>query len=255
MPKPLPSKLGNEPLVEAICELYVKPADGVSLHSVLPGYLYAKFPHEVTSFEQLPASGLPDILRQQEPAFANAPLIRLVWRRYFILIGSRQIALACRLPYPGWTSFKDDILLLFGMLLGSDLAHGIERYSMKYVNFFPSTGEVGNTSMMDWKVRVGEFSLRSEAVQLRLEVPKDEFLTVVTVVSPASVKREGGLEQSGGVIDVDTICTVSIPDVAEFCTQLPDRLQKIRLANKQEFFDCLTPSAIQGLKPEYDHIS
>ena len=55
MPKSLPIRLGKEPLVEAICELSVSPAAG-SLHGVLPGYLYAKFANEVTSFEELPAS-------------------------------------------------------------------------------------------------------------------------------------------------------------------------------------------------------
>ncbi|MGH8759863.1 MAG: TIGR04255 family protein [Burkholderiales bacterium] len=252
MPKPLPVKLHKEPLVEAVCELRVSPAAG-ALHSVLPGYLFAKFPTEVGSLENLPASALPDVLRQQEPALAHAPLIRLTWRQYFILVGARQFSLACKLPYPGWQVFKADIILLFNELLQGGLVHGIDRYSMKYVNFFPSeSGIAGATSMMDWQVRIGDFSLHEEPVQVRVEVPKEDLLTVITVASPARIARPDGTESVGGVVDVDTICRMSTNDVSAFASELADRLDKIRLVNKQAFFGCLSVEAINAMEPVYD---
>jgi uncharacterized protein (TIGR04255 family) len=243
--------LGKEPLLEAVCELRVSPTG--ALHTVLPGYLYASFRDQVTSLEQLPAGAIPDALRAQDPNLAYASVVRLGWREYFILIGPRSVAIACRLPYPKWPRFKADTLELFRSVIASALIKGIDRYSVKYINFFPSAdGRSGNTEMLDFAVRIGEFSVDKEATQLRVEIPDGDVITVVTLMSPAEVAHPTDPVRTGGIVDVDTICNHVTNDLSVFERELEGRLDHIRLVNKRAFFDCLKQSAIDEMEPTYD---
>lgn len=252
MPKPLPSRLDKEPIVEAVCELRLSPTG--ALHTVLPGYLYATFRAEVGSSEQLPAGIIPEAMRAQDANFAYASIVRIPWRRYFVLIGSRNVAIACRLPYPGWTQLRLDIHELFRTVITSGLIRGVDRYSVKFTNFFPSSdGKHGNTEMLDWKIQFGEFVLGKENVQLRVEIPNEQdTVTIVTLSSPAQYQPEGEPPRLGGVIDVDTVCAHVTNDLAAFGDELEGRLDAIRLTNKRAFFDCLTPESIEGMDPQYE---
>ena len=251
MPKPLPTKLGKEPLVEAVCELRVSPTG--ALHTVLPGYLFATFRGEIGATETLPAGMVPEALRAQDPNLAYASVVRLEWRQYFVLIGSRSVAIACRLPYPKWPQFRSDALALFHSVLQSSLVKGIDRYSVKYVNFFPSAdGKQGYTEMMDWSLRIGELTVGQESTQLRVEVPSGDVVTALTIISPAQVTRPDEPAKLGGVVDVDTICNHVTNDVAAFDSELEVRLNHVRQINKQAFFDCLTQKSIALMEPEYD---
>lgn len=253
MPKRLPITLGKEPLLEAVCELRVSPAVGGAFHTVMPGYLFAKFPGQVSALEQLPAAAIPEEIRAQEPELAYASVARVSWREYFVLIGPRSVAIACRLPYPKWPRFKTDALELFRSVLASSLIKGIDRYSVKYVNFFPSPdGRHGFTEMMDWSIQIGDFIVGNERIRLRVEVPVDDAVTVITIASPAQVAKPNEPEVQGGVVDVDTVCTYVTNDLGTFDRELEDRLDRIRLVNKQAFFDCLTDRAIDLMDPKYD---
>lgn len=252
MSKPLPIRLGKEPLVEAVCELRVSPTG--ALHSVLPGYLYATFREQVSSLEQLPAGAIPDAMRAQDPNLAFASVMRVTWRNYFVLIGPRSVAVACRLPYPGWQRFRADALELFRSVLQSALIRGIDRYSVKYVNFFPSPdAKRGFTGMMDWNLRIGPFPVGAEDTQVRVEIPDADLITVLTIASPAQVTPQNEPTKVGGVVDIDTICAHVTNDLVAFDSQLESRLDHIRRVNKQAFFDCLTQEAIDLMEPEYDN--
>ena len=252
MTKPLPSKLGKEPIVEAVCELRVSPTG--ALHTVLPGYLYATFRGEVGPSEQLPAGMIPEAMRAQDANLAYASIVRIPWRKYFVLIGARNVAIACRLPYPGWTQLRLDIHELFRTVIQSGLIRGVDRYSVKFTNFFPSSdGKQGNTEMLDWKIQFGEFVLDKEIVQLRVEMPNaKDTVTIMTISSPAQYQPEGEPPRSGGVIDVDTVCAHETNDLATFDAELEARLDAVRSTNKQAFFDCLTPESIKRMDPQYE---
>ena len=251
MPKLLPHRLGKEPLVEAVCELRVSPTG--ALHSALPGILYAIFRDQVTGLEQLQAGAIPDAVRVLDPNLSHAPVVRVTWRKYFVLIGPRSVAIACRLPYPGWPQFKSDALELFRSAINSSLIRGIDRYSVKYVNFFSSPDAAhGFTGMMNWSLRLGEFVVGTEAIQVRVEMPDGDVITVVTVASPAQVAGPNEPMKIGGVLDVDTICSHVTNDLVAFDRELESRFDRIRLLNKQAFFDCLTQEAIDRMEPEYD---
>ena len=251
MSKPLPIRLRKEPLVEAVCELRVSPTG--ALHNVLPGYLYATFRDQVSSLEQLPAGAIPDAMRAQDPNLAFASVMRVTWRNYFVLIGPRSVALACRLPYPGWQRFKADALELFRSVLQSKLIRGIDRYSVKYVNFFTSADAgQGFTGMMDWSLRIGPFSVGTEDTQVRVEIRNADLVTVLVIASPAQVTTPGEPTRVGGVVDIDTICAHVTDDLPAFELELESRLDHIRRVNKQAFFDCLTQDAIGLMEPEYD---
>lgn len=254
MPKPLPQTLGKEPLIEAVCELRLSPAS--PLHNVLPGFLFAKLPaDQLGNLEQLPASMIPEPLRERDPNLAYASIVRLAWRDYYILVSARAVALACKMPYPKWPTFKSAALELFQLVLLSPFVKGVDRYSVKYVNFFPSAdGKSGNTEMMDWTLKIGELpALGKSATQLRIEIPSPTgVVTALTIVSPAEVRRDGEPPKQGGIVDIDTICTHVTNDLKTFGNQLEKRLDDVRLINKQVFFDSLTEAAIGAMEPTYE---
>jgi uncharacterized protein (TIGR04255 family) len=252
MLKPLPITLAKEPLLEAVCELRISPAG--SFHTVLPGYLFAKFPGQVSGLEQLPAASIPEVIRAQDPNLAYASVARLIWREFYVLIGPRSVAVSCRMPYPKWPSFKANVLEIFRNVIESGLVKGVDRYSVKYVNYFPSPdGKHGRTDMLDWSLRIGDFSVREETTHLRVEMPTDDMVTVVTISSPAQVAKPNEPETLGGVVDVDTVCTHVTNDLSAFSAELEERLDAIRLVNKRAFFDCLTEQAIASMEPTYDN--
>lgn len=236
--------------MEAVCELRVSPTG--ALHSVLPGHLYQTFREQVSGLETLPAGAIPDALRAQDPNLSFAPVVRVSWRNYFVLIGPRSVAIACRLPYPGWQQFRTDALELFRSVLVSSLIRGIDRYSVKYVNFFSSPdAAAGFTGMMDWSLRIGSFIVGTEATHVRVEIADGEVITVLTLASPAQVTIPSEPTKIGGVVDVDTVCAHVTNDLVAFDSELEARLDRIRHVNKQVFFDCLTQEAIDQMEPEY----
>lgn len=237
--------------MEAVCELRVSPAG--ALHSVLPGRLYAIFRDQVSGLETLPAGAIPDTLRAQDPNLSFAPVVRVTWRDYLVLIGPRSVAIACRLPYPGWQQFKTDAHELFRNVLESSLIRGIDRYSVKYVNFFSSPDALaGFTGMMDWSLRIGSLVVGAEATHIRVEIADGEVTTVLTIASPAQITNPSEPTKLGGVVDIDTVCAHVTNDLTTFASELESRLDRIRHVNKQVFFDCLTQEAIDQMEPEYD---
>jgi uncharacterized protein (TIGR04255 family) len=245
MPRPLPKKLGRSPLVEAVCELRLVPA--VPLHTGLPDYLTSRFPGETGAIETVSAAGPAD------GGSPRASAVRIAWRSYSVLVSARSVTLACGVPYAGWAKYRVDALELFHSVLLSSFFMGIERYSMKYIHFFASPdGRTGFTDMLDWDVRIGPFAAANPVIQVRVEIPQDDLVTVLSVASPAEVARFGESAKVGGIIDVDTICNHATGNIPRFGGELAARLDHMRRVNKRAFFDCLRSEAIDRLEPEYD---
>ena len=105
---PLPTKLNKDPLVDAVFE--IRLSSSMPASSVIPGILFDKLkPHP--QIERLPASDIPSPIRALNPALQFQPLMRIHWNNSFlVLVGDVSLGLACKMPYPGWQSFKSHIL-------------------------------------------------------------------------------------------------------------------------------------------------
>lgn len=246
----LPSKLGKEPLIDVIFEIRFtsdKPAS-----AVLPGLLFSQL-IGVTTIEPLPASQLPQQIREMDPNLHFSALSRLRWGRFAVLVGDRSLGVGCTMPYPGWVDFKIAIELVMRLACTANLMTSIDRYSIKYVDFFDTNGDYARAfGQFNIAVRIGKHEVRAESSIIRVEIPRTPFTHAVHVMTNASVQSGTSSIRTGAILDVDTLVVETISDVATFVTDLPHLLDAIHLANKQMFFECLSDSGLNNLDPKYE---
>ena len=247
--KTLPIKLKKEPLIDAVFEIRftsVFPAGGI-----LPGLLFGKLGGN-KAIEQLPAAQIPQALRDAELNFQFAPLSRLNWEQFYINIGDRSVSVGFKHPYPGWSSFKPAITKVMDALKAADIIKSIERYSLKYIDLLPATSLLEQVAFINFDVTLAGHKLENEAFQLRIEIQKDNFIHAVQIVSSATATLHNGESRQGLIVDVDTIVNQAGISFDELFSGISDKLEDIHQANKKMFFDCLKPTTITALEPEYE---
>lgn len=247
--KSLPKKLKKEPLIDAVFEVRFTstfPAGGV-----LPGLIFGGLKGD-KKIEQLPLLQLPQGIRDADPNLRFAPLNRLDWQQFYINVGDRSVSVGFKHPYPGWNSFKPAIVEIMNILKGADILKSVERYSLKYIDLLPATDLVEQVSFINFDVTLAGHKLEKEAFHIRLEIPRHGFMHTVQVVSPATATLHTGESRQGLIVDVDTIANQQDVSFDELLCGFSDKLDAIHQANKDVFFDCLTPQTITALEPEYD---
>lgn len=245
----LPTKLGKEPLIDALFEL--RFTSSISVSNVLPGFLFSKL-QGCENIERLASADLPKSMRDSDPNLQFAPLVRLHWKNFFIAISDRSLVISCKLPYPGWGEFKPAILEVVNAAMECNLIQDVHRFSMKYVDLLPSPNIKEQISLINGSVTIGNHTLQEESFSLRLEVPKGNFFHIVNVISSASATLADGSKKDGIVVDIDTIAPVENKAITQWVTELPDKLDSIHAENKKMFFECLRPGTIASLEPEYE---
>jgi uncharacterized protein (TIGR04255 family) len=252
VPKPLPKKLANEPLVDAVCEVRVRSQ--VDLHTILPGLLYSQL-GGVGKVEQMPAMSIPEHLRSGRPEFqlTNNSLMRIHWGAYFVTVGTRNVVIGPRLPYRGWGDFRENALKVFQLLLANPFVEAVERYSTKYVNLVPAQQLAEQHNVLDWDIRIGPHRIVGQGTQLRTELRNAQYITIIQLSTGIAIEMVDSKEtRIGSLIDVDTLCNDLHLDVKQFLAELPKRLDHIRHENKVVFFDCLRDSVIEAMGPTYE---
>lgn len=248
--RPLPTKLGNEPLIDVVCGVHFN--SDVPAEALLPGLLLPKLAGKQPKFETLPAAQLPQVVRDNDPNLQNAPLMRVVVDdRFTVLIGSKGLAVGCQMPYAGWPAFKEMIQTVFSVLEQAPFIRDIERYSLKYVDFVKSQGTKETLSRFKLNIEIAGRTLSDQATQIRTEIVEPPFLHAITIVSPATVNQPGGASNTGAVVDVDTH-RIEKFEITAFLEQLSQLLDEIHLANKTVFFDLLSEAGLAELDPQYE---
>jgi uncharacterized protein (TIGR04255 family) len=244
----LPNKLAKQPVIEAIFEMRFKSQAAAS---ILPGFLFTKLSGE-KSIERLPAAEFPQQMRNFDPNLQYAPLVRMHWDAFLILVGDRSVALACKFPYTGWSAFRPAILNLIELIRQASIIESVERMALKYINIFPS--ELGDASaLVKFELRVGEHSAAKDNFQIRVEVPMDDdLLLIVQIIASGTAKFPDGTSRTGVTLDIDTLAMTADMPFQKFAGMLPDRIEAVHQASKVMFFDCLKPETIQKLEPTYD---
>lgn len=248
MAKPLPVKLGKEPLIDAIFELRFSGSTPAAV--ILPGLLFSHLSGE-KKIESLPASQLPKTIRDADPNLRFAPLSRLDWEGYFVNIGDQSISVSSKYPYQGWVNFKSAIIKVMGVMSVSSLITGVERYSMKYVDLLPTTDDRQKVSLINFNVSIANHKLTEEPFQLRIEIPRDGFINAIQVISSAQAVLHNGKVLDGLVVDIDTFARQDGISIQEVMEDFEMKLDVIHSTNKSIFFDCLRPETIESLDPKY----
>jgi len=239
MPNKLPTKLKKEPLLDAVFE--IRFSTQVPASSVLPGILFNKLDGKKI-LEQLPPTQLPKQMRDADPNLRFAPLIRIQWKEYLLLIGDWNVAVGCKMPYPGWTNFKNAIIQVANILKEVGIIEGIQRYSLKYVDLIPFADLQKQVSSVRLRLNIGDHILSKEVFLLRIEIPQDDFINVVQLVSSALVTAQDKTTKQGLVVDIDTIRDVGNQQFNDLISGLGNNLDIIHNKNKAIFFDWLEPT-------------
>jgi len=248
--KQLPTKLGKEPLIDVVC--------GVSFDSeypaetILPGLLLSILTDKQPKFETLPVAQLPQLVRNSDPNLQNAPLMRIVVDEQFtILIGSKWLGVGCQMPYAGWSAFREMIQTAFNVLRDVPSLKGIERHSLKYVDFVKTENGIESLSSFNLEIEVASRKLTDQATQLRTEIVDGHFLHAVTIMLPANAVQPDGSSIAGTLIDIDTH-RIEVFVLDDFLSQLLNLLDEIHLANKKFFFDLVSDARLNELEPKYE---
>lgn len=249
MPNKLPTKLKKEPLLDALFE--IRFMSKVPASSILPGILFNKLDGEKIVAQQ-PAAQVPKQLRDVDPNLQFAPLVRIQWKEYVLLIGDRNVAVACKMPYPGWTKFNTAIIQVVKILSEVETIESIQRYSLKYVDLIPFSNLKEQVSSVNLHIKLGDHVLENEVFQLRIEIPQDGFINAVQILSAALVTTLDKTTKQGLIVDIDTIRNIDNQRFNDFIAELEKKLNIIHQKNKEIFFKCITSETLTFLEPTYD---
>jgi uncharacterized protein (TIGR04255 family) len=247
--KILPTKLKKEPLIDAVFE--VRFSARISASSVLPGILFRELDGE-KNIESLPIAQVPEQIRENDLNLRYAPVKKLAWDNIFIQIGDRSLSVLCRLPYPGWDSFKAKILKIISEISRSGIIQMIERFSLKYIDIISLHGDCQPASLLNLSLMLGNHTLDRETFFLRIEIQKNELIHAISVASHAKAKLQDGSTREGLILDIDSIYNTNNLDFSEWFGDLEQKLDYVHHENKEVFFDCLRDETVQMLEPDYD---
>lgn len=246
--KKIPKKLNKEPLIDVIFELRFESLAPAS--NILPGVLFNKFPGD-NSIEKLSTAQIPEQIRANDPNLKFSPVVRLNIEKFFILIGDNSMAVACKLPYPGWDSFKDIILKSVDHLQSANIVKSVTRYSLKYIDLISYEIVKKTSNIVDLDLSLGQNKVDKEIFQIKVEMPDDDFINVVQIISNASFTVANTVK-TGLVVDIDTINNISSCDMTQLKVGLSEQLEKMHTKNTNLFFECLQEETIQALEPTYE---
>lgn len=245
----LPIKLTKEPLVDAIFELRFSSTTSAS--NILPGFLFSKLDGDKI-ISSLPAGNLPRQVRDVEPSLQYAPLVQLNWNGFTLLIGDLSLGIVCKFPYPGWAVFEPVIRQIVGFVRESGIVQAVQRFSMRYIDLIPSSDLSEQASMIFKPVIIGNYTLENEVFSFKIEIPENQFLHIVNIVSSSVAKLQDGSERSGLIVDIDTVVRIQHQEFEPWVEHLPSHIEEIHMANKKMFFRCLQPETIAALEPVYE---
>lgn len=251
MSRSLPAKLGKEPLIDVIFE--VRFESQIAAGSLLPGLLL-QFITEQPTIETLPASQLPIEIRNGDEALRHVHLTRMSWgQKFSAAFGDRTLSVICRMPYAGWTEYKQAIMMVMECLREARFVQKVQRYSLKYVDFFESkSSTVSGFERFNIDLNIGSRKIDKEITNLRCEIPEGNFIHAVTVLTAAYVEAENHPRREGSIFEVDSLCLQDFSNVPDFLDKLPNLLDEIHQSNKACFFSCLSEKGLTDLEPIYD---
>lgn len=243
-----PTRLGKSPLVDAIFEIRF---DGErSLSTILTGLLYAHF--KCTDLERFPQADIPDIIRANDEGLKYALLNRMKWGNLYILTGDRSVLLSTILPYQGWKKFKSQIQEVIDFLYQQPFLKSFERFSFKYIDILEDSIHQDINDTLNIKISIGNSEFNKRALQLRTEIPTDNGVHIVQIISSANATLPTGKTFTGIMVDIDSIYNLSDITRENAKDKIFDALTPLHDSNKALFFELLTENGLRRLEPQYD---
>jgi uncharacterized protein (TIGR04255 family) len=181
-----------------------------------------------------------------------APLVRVTWKSFPILVGDKSICIVSEIPYCGWVDYKNAILEVITAMSDIPYIESVQRYSMKYVNLIPCDDLAQQILGLNFELRIGQHKIEKEAFLVRTEIQTGSFLKMIQVAAGASVVKADGKTTNGAIVEIDIARQVDDESPKEFIKSFSPRLDEIHMLNKETFFDCLQSQTIEALGPTYE---
>jgi hypothetical protein len=250
MTRELPTKLLQEPLVDAVFEFRFKSIAPVSL--ILPGLFFNELDGD-KSLSELPAAQIPKQVRDGDPMLQFTPTHQMHWGNFVISFSDKSLQVGCKIPsYPGWTAFKAAIKNVINIINKTGLVTEADRCSMKFIDLIEKHSIEEQVAALNLNLTIANHRLKDQVFQCRMEVTEDNFVHIIQIVAAAQISRPGEEERNGLIIDIDTVCNLAAMSLSEFIDRLDEKLDALHSVNKRMFFDCLTDDAIESLEPKYE---
>lgn len=236
----IPKRIANCPILEALAELRFEPS--VPEDAVF-GLVYNAVRADFPTVENLPASQIPDFVKNVDPNLKFAPHYKMTKGDFIFQIGPRAVSLSNANKYAGWDVFSKNIYHMIDKMLSANVLKSISRIGLRYINYFPQN--IFDSSNLCFSL--GEKQLGQFNSTITTEIQDGEFTNVLRVSNNAQLQMQAK-QISGSVVDIDTVMAGQIEVDRETLIRV---IENAHVAEKKLFFTFLRPDFIETLSPEY----
>ena len=241
--KALPSKLKDDAIVEALCQIQFVSDD---LAEVVVGRATDFWGKQGYIPERLPIADIPAPIRKADPNLRFQPTIQLrgAHNSSMIRIGEQAISfhIAGEKQYPGWESFSEQLKGVINGLFSNMTKFSVNRISLRYINAIVQNRHfIGDIHDLEFEVSVGGKKL-SCPVNLNFNMTKGDAHIVTTRLAHGSFVQGTLPAKTSAVIDVE------VTTMNGFSSKNSDDvmgwIEKAHSFEKEAFF-ALIPDAVQ----------
>ncbi len=242
----LPSKLKDDAIVEALCQVQFVSAD---LPEVIIGRATDFWVKAGYIAERLPIADIPAPIRQADPNLRFQPTIQLREKQgpNLIRIGERAISfhVAGEKKYPGWDKFREQLKGVVEGLFSNMSSISVNRIGLRYINAIVQDRHfIKDIHELEFEVSVGGKKLTGP-VNLNFNVSENAAHIVTTRLAHGSFVQGTLPAQTSAVIDVEV--STANEFLAKNALDVMSWIEKAHTLEKTAFFALIPNTVLQKL--------
>ena len=204
------------------------------------GLLLDKFYKHYKNVEKLPITQIPSIIQENDKNLMYQPYYKLTKKNNYLFIGPKVVTLSNVNEYAGWEKFLLEFNKVIHVMKDINFIHNITQVSLRYISFFENTDIFEKIKL---KVNYEEKEFRSTNTFFRIEINKDEIISILQLSNSANF-----INKHGSLFDIDNI---KKPNNKNF-DAITDFINNSHTREKKIFFGLLKEEYLQQtFKPLY----
>lgn len=239
----LPTKLKDDAIVEAICQIQFVSED---LPEVVIGRATDYWGKHGYVAERLPIADIPASIRQSDPNLRFQPTIQLREKQGSNLIRISEQAISFHVVgekrYPGWQKYRTQLQSVVEALFSNMTNFAVTRIGLRYINAIVQDRHfINDIHDLEFEVCVGGKKLICP-VNLNFNVPEGDEHIVTTRLAHSSFVQGTLPAKTSAVIDVEVSTTNEF--LSKNAGNVMMWIEKAHTFEKGAFF-ALIPNVIQ----------
>ncbi len=235
----LPRKISPCPIAEAVVEIRFDSAtEADAIFGILYQQVKDKYPNPV---EKLPILQLPEEFRSQDANLKRQPYYKLSRDNLSLSIGPKVFSISCYKDYIGWEEFSKVIEETFGIIDTLNIVTQVERFGLRYVNFFEEMDIFDNIVV---QITKNDQPMDCDGKYIRVKNRVDQITSTIQIANKAKLRDRSDI---GSIIDID----VSVKEPVTFFENRTQLIENCHELEKKSFFELLTKNFLETLNPEY----